>query len=182
MTNILLLIFTLLLCISVNAQFKFKYEKECGSPFGESNPTFRKGKIVKIIDANKVVFLQKQKIPFFEGQKNENKEHTVQLIGIDPNVNGEFLKEFLEKNVLNKDGEIEGDPRIGSDEPIFGVLWRAGGFGDLNRYLLKNGLADYLKPEFRPSGMLTSTCVLEQTTKEAKEAKLGIWGSDANGK
>lgn len=175
MRNILLIVLTLSICGSVSAQFKFKYEKECGSPFNESNSTSRKGKIVKIIDANTVVFLQKEKSPSIKGGEDENKEYTVRLIGINPDVNEEFLREFLEKNVLNKDGEITGDPKVESEEPIFGILWWAGGFGDLNRYLLKNGLADYLEPEFRPSGLLYSTCVLEQTTKEAKTAKLGIW-------
>ena len=175
MRSILLIVLTLSICWSINAQFKFKYEKECGSPFNESNSTFRKGKVVKIINANTIIFLQEQKSTFIKGLRDENKEYTVRLIGINPDINGEFLKEFLEKNVLNKDGEITGDPKVESEESIFGILWWAGGFGDLNRYLLKNGLADYLEPEFRPSGLLHSTCVLEQTTKEAKTAKLGIW-------
>jgi endonuclease YncB( thermonuclease family) len=169
MRYLLSIIFTLSLCPAANAQFKFEYEKECGSPFSDGEIVSRKGKITQIIDGNTVVFQPETK----RGIK-KIREFTVHLAGIDSSVNEEFLRDFLLENVLNKKGEVSLNPQEDESER-FGIIWWAGGYGDLNRYLLKNGLADFIQPERTPAGNYYTVCVYKQLAKEAKEKKVGIW-------
>lgn len=170
MRKLLLLALTFLFCVAVNAQFNFQYEKECGSPFSDNEMIFRKGKITKIIDGNTVVFEQKT----ISGKKQSG-DFTVHLAGIDSAVNEEFLRDFLLKNVLNKKGEaVLNYPREGEKE-FFGTIWWAGGFGDLNAYLLQNGFADFLQPKRTPTGSYHAVCVYKQLALKAKREKIGMW-------
>lgn len=170
MRKLFLLVLTFSFYGAGNAQFNFQYEKECGSPFNEGEVTLRKGKIIKILDGNTVVFKQKTK-----NGKKEPGEFTVHLAGIDSSVNEEFLRDFLVKNVLNKKGEVVlNHPREGEKE-FFGTIWWAGGFGDLNRYLLQNGFADFLQPGRTPVGSYYTVCSYKQLALKAKKEKIGIW-------
>ncbi len=169
MKMLFLLIFMLSLCATANAQIGFPYEKECGKAFSENEMISRKGKIIKVIDGNTIVFKQKTK-----SGKKDVREFTVHLAGIDSNLNEEYLRDFLVKNVLNKKGEVVLNPQENENES-FGIIWWAGGFGDLNGYLLINGLADFLQPKRTPSGSYRTVCVYKQLAEKAKLEKIGIW-------
>lgn len=105
MRYIFFILISFSMCFFVNAQdekkqtpnkglrFQTEYEKECGSPFVESQLyDSRKGKITKIISGNTVIFEQ--------AINNGNRKRgtfTVQLAGIDSESNEEYLKAFLRK-------------------------------------------------------------------------------------
>lgn len=150
--------------------FHFEYEKECGSPFVESQLyDSRKGKIVRIINGTTVVFEQ--------AINNGNKEtgrFLVRLAGIDPKVGAKNRKSFLVKNILNKKIDVIGNTSESSDKHFFGIL-RGAGFGDVNRHMFEVGMAKFLEPGYFYSVSDYTLCTYKQELKKAEIAKIGLW-------
>lgn len=165
-------VFIFLFCAITHGQsFKYKYEKECGSPFSSSHAYYgaREGKVISVINGNTVTFKQNER-----GGKKEKRTLTLHLAGIDSTVNEDNLVKFLTENVMNKKITVYGNAENDSDEHIFGILWGAG-FADVNQHLLENGMADYSRPAYFYSVSDHRLCVYQVLVKEAKVAKLGIW-------
>ena len=171
MKKLLLIIFTLSLCVNIDAQYNFEYQEECGNPLSSSFAYrgTRKGKVTKVVNGNTIIFKQSEGF-----NKQDKGTFTVYLAGIDSTLNEENLKKFLIENVLNKKISIYGNVENDSDNHLFGILWGAG-FADINQYILQNGLADYSRPDYIHSVSSHTLCIYRQEVKKAKEAKLGIW-------
>lgn len=174
MRIILLALMILLSCVSFYAQDKkdstetkieidLNFDDGCGSPLVESQTYgFWMGKIVKISDDNKLIL----------------RNYTIELLGIDNKINKLQIRDFLNKNVLNKKVWIQANLRKETDKKFGAVVQLSDDDGDIdyiNEYLLENGLAKYkdfdsanLVPYYFP-------CRLQKAEERAKSAKLGIW-------
>jgi len=99
----------------------------CGSPLVESQTYgFWMGKIVKISDDNKLIL----------------GNYTIELLGIDNKINKLQIRDFLNKNVLNKEVWIRANLRKETDKKFGAVVQLSGDDGDIdyiNEYLLENG-------------------------------------------
>lgn len=150
------------------------FDDDCGNPAVESQLYVnRKGKIVKIISANEVVFQQVST----ESEK-EKQKFTVELVGIDAGKYKNKSKEFLQKYVLNQEVEIIGNIPKNSSRKFGGLIWLSNDnetVNELNEYLLENGIAKY-KP-FESANLVPYyiPCRLQKAEERAKKEKLGIW-------
>jgi hypothetical protein len=142
-------------------------ENGCVRPEAESQTYgFRKGKIVKILSANKMVFDQ------------GGRRYTVKLPGIDSDENKDEVKKYLRENALNREVIITANLRGNSDREFTGVVYLSENeknIDELSEHLLENGIAKYR--DFK-TGYLVPTympCRLKNAEKRAKEKKLGVW-------
>ena len=150
-------------------KFTFDFEKECGSPFAESQTyDFRQGRITKILAGNKVVFRQN-----FSNSKREKRTFIVSLAGVDLNTS-ETGRSFLIKHVLNQKMKVVGNLADDHDTHFEGILWGAG-FGDINSHLIKNGMALFIEPQYAYSVSRYTLCTYEQLQTKAKRDHLGLW-------
>jgi hypothetical protein len=172
MRIISILLLSLVLCVVFYAQSTEQSNQNscsvcdadgCIRPTAESQTYgFFKNKVIKVLSANKLVL---------------DNNYTVELVGIDNKVNQSQIKEFLNKNILNKEVWITASLRKKSDKKFRGAVEPLNdeNIDSINKYLLENGLAkykdfetDYLVPSYLP-------CRLKKAEQRAKEAKLGIW-------
>lgn len=133
----------------------------------------RKGKIIEILSANKVLFEQDS----VDGNEEKDK-FTVKLVGIDANENKTAVKNKLQEILLNQEVEIYGNLRKKKDKEFGGIVWYLGDNEDIdevNIYLLENGIAKYEPFESANLVSMVMPCRLQKSEEKAKEAKLGIW-------
>ncbi|MEO6050985.1 MAG: hypothetical protein ABIP78_06600 [Pyrinomonadaceae bacterium] len=150
------------------------YNDPCGNPAEESQLyDNRKGKVTKILSANKVLFEQ------VSVNGNKKKEmFAVKLVGIDLDKNKTALKNKLQDILLNQDVEIFGNLRKRTNKEFGGVIWYVGGTEDIpevNIYLLEKGIAKYKPFESANLVSMVMPCRLQKAEHQAKEAKIGIW-------
>lgn len=148
-----------------------EYEKECGSPFTESQTYgFWTGKVTKIKDGNSIVFENVR--------SGKLREYTVHLAGIDPMGNEENLIKFLRENILGKTVEISGNRKKDSDDSFFGIVLNLDDddYDEVNRHFLETGMAGFVKPDYLHSVSYTTMCIYEQIVAKVKKEKIGIWG------
>ena len=159
---------------SPESLFQFTLGDECGDQSYESQfYANRKGKIKKILSANKVIFEQA-----IEDGNEENRKFTVELVGIDPATNRKNIIRFLEKYILNQDVEITGNLRKDSDKKFKGLVFFASDDDEvdwINENLLEQGIAKYKSFESANLVSMVMPCRLQKAEERAKEAKSGIW-------
>lgn len=123
-------------------KFTFKVDVDgCGDQSYESQTyDFRKGKIVRILSANKVFFDQTS----VNGQGVKDR-FTVRLVGISANQNQAIVKKTLQDMLLNREVEIFGSLGKETDKEFGGIVWLFGDDEDIdevNIYLLEKGVED----------------------------------------
>ena len=172
----------LIFCVNLYAQDKERTislttDDECGDQAIESQLySNRKGKITKILSANKVIFEQSS----VNGNEKPVK-FTVTLVGIDGNQNRLIVKNKLTDILLNQEVEITGNIRKKTDKKFGGIVWLIVGDEDIdwvNTYLLENGFAKYKPFESANLVSMVTPCRLQKAEERAKEAKIGIWAKD----
>jgi hypothetical protein len=157
------------------SEFNLGFDDPCGSPLEESQTyAHRQGKIIKIIDSNKIIFEQNS----VWGHKDKEK-FTLTIVGIDANQNKKGIKDFLVKNVLNQSVLVVGNTKKDSDKKFGAVITlfndEEEDIDELNIYLLEKGIAKYKPFESANLVSMVIPCRLQRAEVEAKEAKLGIW-------
>ncbi len=130
---------------------------------------FRKGKITKIINGKTVLFSV--------NDEYESQTYKVILAGISLSKSSSKLKKLLIEKLLNEDVVVIGDEFNDGSNILLGIIHTYksnAGIGGVNRYILTNGLAKYIKPKKHlvPNYML---CEYSEFEKQAKEKKIGIW-------
>lgn len=158
----------------------FAYEKECGSPFGESQIyTHRTGHIIRINNEKSVTFLQDTA----DGNPAK-KEFVVLLAGVNARGNKKNVRALLTKYLLNQDVEISGNVRRSSDNKFEGRIFLMNEslpeIDWIAEYLIENGLAKYSEPSYSYGVSDYSLCVCRQLQEKAKREKLGIWAEAVN--
>ncbi len=121
----------------------------------------RKGKVVKIIDNDTVVFIT-----------DSGKKIYVSLIAVDSSNNKSDAKRFLKSNTLNFDAEIIFSSGQSRKRKILATL-RANG-KDINKLMLEKGIAQFKESDSYQISYYFD-CVYYKVSEKAKEAKLGIW-------
>ena len=146
----------------------------CGAPEVESQLyDFRYGRITKILSGSTLAFRQAT----VNGNRKP-RSFVVRRVGIDPQANSSRIVGFLKKNVLNKPVTVWADARHETDFDLAATVTVSGGrpnIGELNRYLLENGLAKYRDFDSANLVQYFWPYRLEKAEQQAKEAKLGIW-------
>jgi len=173
---------TFLTCVSFYAQVKeesdiksqYTIGDDCGDTAYESQLyDNRKGKIIEILSANKILFEQNS----VNGNEVKDK-FTVKLVGLDASKNKTAVKNKLQDILLNQEVEIFGNLRKKTDKEFGGIVWSLSDNEDIaevNIYLLENGIARYKPFESANLVSMVMPCRLQKAQETAKEAKLGIW-------
>lgn len=147
------------------------YTAECNKLLSDGKVyDYREGKIAEIADGNKLLFQQRE----LNGEE-KRATYFFQLAGIDPKQNASALTKFLTDKVVGQNVTIAGNVKNDSDTSLYGNVWVAG-VGDVNWHLLKNGIADFLEPEYK-SISAYALCVYRQSAEKAKSERLGIWAN-----
>lgn len=141
----------------------FEYEDECGSPSVESSLWMSiEGTVIKVLDGNSIVVLTK-----------DNKRRQVDLVALDTSVSADAARRRLTELVLNQQVEVLVSTSNIDSKKVSGVVHVPG--ADVNRELIKAGLARYKKPKSYSMSNYTA-CVYRIIEREAREAKRGLWG------
>lgn len=120
-----------------------------------------KGKVIKIIDGNTVVFLSEK------GRKK-----TVDLLSVDVSSNHKAAREFLEKTLLNVETELVASPAQFEKSNVNG-LFELGG-STVSEMMLERGLGRYkASKSYQISNY--NDCVAKNAGQKAKREKLGVW-------
>lgn len=147
------------------------YESICGKPQADGKAyDFREGKVTKLAPGNQLVFEQAS----LNGD-DRKATYLMKLAGINVKENAASLTQLLAKNVVGKEVVVAGNTKEPSDTSLFGSIWLSE-LGDLNQYLLKNGIAGFAEPEFQSISTYT-LCVFRQVAEEAKSKRVGIWAN-----
>jgi endonuclease YncB( thermonuclease family) len=156
----------------LNSQFTLG--DDCGDTAYESQRyDQRKGKIIKIPGANKVLFNQTS----VDGNKEKN-EFTIELVGIDAEQNNAAVEKALQDILLKQTVEITGNLRNDSDKTFGGVVRLIDSkenIDEVNIYLLESGIAKYKPFESANLVSMVMPCRLQKAEERAKTAKVGIW-------
>lgn len=146
-----------------------EFEAECGKPMSDGKIfDYREGKVVRLAEGNKLVFQQRE-----VNGVEKSATLVIHMAGINTQVNAPALAKFLSNKVVDQDATIAGNLRSESDANLYGNVWVAS-VGDVNRFLLKNGMTSFSEPAF--SGVSSYTlCIYKQIANKAKSARVGIW-------
>lgn len=139
---------------------------ECGCP--GSTPSrwdVIYGTAVSIVDSDTIV------VNF------DNKNYTINLIGIDTDSNQTEITLFLQKTILNKRVNVFVRAETGENLQNSGIIVPIEKeIRSINEYLLQNGMAKYKAIDLDAlDDAGVTACEFKLSEKKAKEARSGIW-------
>lgn len=144
-----------------------EYEPGCGDA---NNYGTRDGRVTKIISGNTFVLEV--------NDKYETETYQVEIAGVDVSSSSSLVKRLLISNLLHQTVTVTGNEIRNSNKKIAGIVNMFAGsssiFGEVNQYLLKNGLAKYKEPKRHRVPQWT-ICKYPNFEAQAKSAKIGIW-------
>jgi endonuclease YncB( thermonuclease family) len=119
------------------------------------------GTVLKVVDGDSIIIILK-----------DGRRKRVDLAGVDASIAQRKARSFLSELVLNRSVNVLVNPSAESESTVAGVVHTQ--VKDVNRELLKAGVARYKKP--KPYSLSAYTaCVYRITVSEAREAKRGLW-------
>lgn len=165
------------------------FDDGCGNPFAETQVySYRYGTVLEITSDNKVIVkvVRSNNVWDDEYEKNDNgvgrklkKPQIIiaSLVGIDEAVNQDEIKNFLLTKVLDQPVTLVGNTVKGDAKKIDARvdLTNDAVIGEINAYLLANGMAKFKKFQLTNIVPARTACQLEKAEAKAKEAKVGIW-------
>lgn len=148
-----------------------EYEAECGKPLSDGKVfDYREGKVTKIVDGNKIEFQQRD----LNGEEKKA-TYLVQLAGVNSKDDNAGLLKFLKEKILGKNVMVAGNIMNDSDSAFAGSVWEAN-LGDVNQYILRNGITGYAESELKGVSLFT-LCVSRRLAEKAKAERIGIWAN-----
>ncbi len=165
------------------------FDDGCGNPFAETQTySYRYGTVLEITSDNKIIVKVVRSNNVWDDEYEQNDKGVgrklkkpqiiiATLVGIDEAVNESAIKNFLLTKVLDQPVTLIGNTVKGDAKKIDArvELTNDAEIGEINAYLLANGIAKFKKFQLTNIVPLRTACQLEKAETKAKEAKLGIW-------
>jgi hypothetical protein len=161
----------------------------CGNPFAESQTySVRYGTVLEITSDNKIIVKVVRSNNVWDDEYEPNDKGVgrklkkpqiiiASLVGIDEIANESAIKNFLLTKVLEQPVTLIGNTVKGDAKKIDALveLTNDAEIGEINAYLLANGIAKFKKFQLTNIVPARTACQLEKAEAKAREAKLGIW-------
>lgn len=165
------------------------FDDGCGNPFAESQTySYRYGTVLEITSDNKIIVKVVRSNNVWDDEYEKNDEGVgrklkkpqliiASLVGIDESVNQDEIKNFLLTKVLDQPVTLIGNTVKGDAKKIDArvELSNEAGIGEINAYLLANGMAKFKKFQLTNIVPARTGCQLEKAEAKAKSERLGIW-------
>lgn len=161
----------------------------CGNPFAETQTySVRYGTVLEITSDNKIIVKVVRSNNVWDDEYEPNDKGVgrklkkpqiiiASLVGIDETVNEPAIKNFLLTKVLEQPVTLIGNTVKGDAKKIDArvELTNDAEIGEINAYLLANGIAKFKKFQLTNIVPNRTACQLEKAEAKAKSEKLGIW-------
>lgn len=161
----------------------------CGNPFAESQTySYRYGTVLEITSDNKIIVKVVRSNNVWDDEYEKNDQGVgrklkkpqiiiASMVGIDEAVNESAIKNFLLTRVLEQPVTLIGNTVKGDAKKIDArvEMTNDAEIGEINAYLLTNGLAKFKNFQLTNIVPARTACQLEKAETKAKSEKLGIW-------
>ncbi len=146
----------------VHDKIVFEFEGECGSPLVESMGwAGLNGTVARVVDGRSFLL-----------ETEQGKNVQVALVAVDIDHADEKAREALLSWIQDRSVSVLVNPRSSDAERVIGVVHAAS--LDVNRELLRTGVARYKKPlPYSVSDYVA--CTYRIAEREAKQEKRGLW-------
>ena len=165
------------------------FDDGCGNPLAESQVySYRYGTVLEITSDNKIIVKVVRSNNVWDDEYEKNDEGVgrklkkpqiiiASLVGIDETVGESQIKNFLLTKVLDQSVTLVGNTVKGDAKKIDALveLTNDPDIGEINAYLLANGIAKFKKFQLTNIVPARTACLLEKAETKAKTEKLGIW-------